>query len=102
MPLQSSSMPLQVASLAAAPARGSQVSLPQVPALQVSIPVFPEQAPIPQVVGRVNPSSTDPSQLSSMLLQVSAVGLPEVQVSFPHVPAVQVSVPVDAHAPTPH
>ena len=44
------------------PKNGSQVSEPQIPAEQVSKPVFPLQTPKPQFVGCVKFSSINPSQ----------------------------------------
>ena len=97
VPSQLSSMPLQT-SVVGAPA--VQVS-PGTPLTHVVVPVE-EHAPTPhEVAWATMPSSTAPSQLSSMPLQVSGVGLPAAQVS-PGTPLAHVVVPVAEHAPTPH
>ena len=72
---------------------------PHVPALHVSVPVL-AHAPVPQLVGLVRLSSIELSQSSSMLLHVSVVGVPGVQL-FCSCPLTQVSIPVLAHAPVP-
>jgi hypothetical protein len=100
VPSQSSSRPSQIASLGAG-APGTHVS-PGTPALQVVTPVD-AHAPTPQLVATdVKSSSLVPSQSSSAPSQVAseAAGLPGVHVS-PGVPATQVVIPVEAHAPTP-
>ena len=88
---------------AVAPSKGSQESSPQLPAVHVSVPELPEQAPTPQEVDRVSPSSTLPSQSLSTLSHRSAVAPSKgSQVSFPQSPSVHVSVPVlPEQAPTP-
>jgi rubredoxin len=95
-PLQSSSIPLQVSAVGVP---GVQAS-PGTPFTQVVVPLA-AHAPTPQEVGWATmPSSTWPLQLSSIPLQISAVGVPGVQLS-PGTPFTQVVVPVEAQAPTP-
>ena len=95
VPSQSSSMALQVSAVGVP---GVQVSGCGTPPTQAITPVS-LQAPTPQVVGwSAAPLSIAPSQSSSMALQISAVGVPGVQVCG--TPKMQSSV-VTSQAPTP-
>ena len=77
-----------------APVLESHVSCPQLPAVQVSIPLFVEHSPTPQLVVLVNPSSGVPSQSLSYPSQISVVAPADgLQVFCPQLPCVHVSLP---------
>ena len=103
--MQSSSSPLQFASLIAGSMLPTHV--PHVPLVHVCVPyshtptsVVPHCLVCPLV--HEHPLSMTPSQSSSAKpLQTSVVGVPGVHVLPPQLPAVHVSVPAAAHAPTP-
>ncbi len=107
VPQPSSTVPSQSSSTlpshtsVVAPANGSQVSPPHTPAVQVSTPVLPVQAPTPQVVGCVIPS-TVPSQSLSRSSQISSAGSPGTALHSDVNPsAEQTTVPSEAHSPIP-
>src|SRR5438477_3135808 len=99
MPSQSSSLPLQVSGIGMLTALQTSLPLTQAvtPAVQVPSPL-PQATPTPGS----GPLSTMPSQLSSMLLQISALGVTTGASQTVPVPAaLHARRPPRLHAPTP-